>query len=63
MMAEDKISKLEERKRKLEKQIKEEKEKELIKFSKWFFNRYDIENSNEAKKIINELEVSPDIRS
>ena len=55
-MAESKINKLEERKRKLEEQIRDEKEKDLLKFAKWFYSKYNIDNSNEAKNIVNNYE-------
>lgn len=51
-MAENKLSKLEERKKKLEEQIKEEKEKDLLKFAKWFYSKYDVDNYNDAKEIV-----------
>lgn len=51
-MAQNKLSVLEERKRKLEEQIKEEKEKDLIKFAKWFYSKYDVDNYNDAKELV-----------
>lgn len=54
-MAQNKLSVLEERKRKLEEQIKEEKEKDLIKFAKWFYSKYDVDNYNDAKELVSML--------
>lgn len=51
-MAQNKLSVLEERKRKLEEQIKEEKDKDLVKFAKWFYSKYDVDNYNDAKEIV-----------
>ena len=51
-MAQNKLSVLEERKKKLEEQIKEEKEKDLIKFAKWFYSKYDVDNYNDAKELV-----------
>ncbi|AQR26682.1 TPA: hypothetical protein O1I00_002633 [Staphylococcus aureus] len=47
------IEKMIEQKEKLQEKIKKEKEKEYIKFGRWFFNKTSINSSSEAKKYIN----------
>ncbi|HDJ3115580.1 TPA: hypothetical protein PP869_002176 [Staphylococcus aureus] len=48
------IQKMLEQKEKLQEKIKEEKKKEYEKFGRWFFNKFKINRSADAKKIINE---------
>lgn len=48
------IQKMIEQKEKLNQKIKEQKRKEHEKFGRWFFNKYKIHKSSEAKKFINE---------
>ncbi|MDK4126789.1 hypothetical protein O0F79_12215 [Staphylococcus pseudintermedius] len=47
------IQKMLEQKEKLQMKIKEEKKKEYEKFGRWFFNKFDVNRSADAKKIIN----------
>lgn len=54
-MTKNKLDVLEEKKRKLEEQIKEEKEKDLIRFSKWFYSEFDVNNYNDAKEKVSNL--------
>lgn len=54
-MAKDKLTQLEERKRKLEEQIKEEKEKDLLRFAKWFYSNNNVDNYNDAKELVTML--------
>ncbi|HDI7568259.1 TPA: hypothetical protein PO290_002362, partial [Staphylococcus aureus] len=48
------IQKMLEQKEKLQEKIKEEKKKEYEKFGRWFFNKFNVNRSADAKKIINE---------
>ena len=48
------IQKMLEQKEKLQEKIKEEKKKEYEKFGRWFFNKFNVNSSADAKKIINE---------
>nr|WP_172686096.1 hypothetical protein [Staphylococcus epidermidis]AKJ75154.1 hypothetical protein [Staphylococcus epidermidis] len=48
------IQKMLEQKEKLQEIIKEEKRKEYEKFGRWFFNKFNVHRSADAKKIINE---------
>lgn len=48
------IQKMLEQKEKLQEKIKEEKKKEYEKFGRWFFNKFNVSRSADAKKIINE---------
>ncbi|HHC8282305.1 TPA: hypothetical protein ACN3M6_002622 [Staphylococcus aureus] len=48
------IQKMLEQKEKLQEKIKEEKKKEYEKFGRWFFNKFNVNRSTDAKKIINE---------
>lgn len=54
-MAKDKLTQLEEKKKKLEEQIKEEKEKDLVRFAKWFYSNYNVDNHNDAKELVTML--------
>lgn len=54
-MAKDKLTQLEERKKKLEEQIKEEKEKDLLRFAKWFYSNNNVDNYNDAKELVTML--------
>ena len=47
------IQKMLEQKEKLQEKIKEEKKKEYEKFGRWFFNKFKVNRSADAKKIIN----------
>lgn len=48
------IQKMLEQKEKLQEKIKEEKRKEYEKFGRWFFNKFNVNRSADAKKIINQ---------
>ncbi|MDU0435914.1 MULTISPECIES: hypothetical protein [Staphylococcus] len=48
------IQKMLEQKEKLQEKIKQEKKKEYEKFGRWFFNKFNVNRSADAKKIINE---------
>ncbi|EOD8330682.1 hypothetical protein ACJQ8D_002636 [Staphylococcus aureus] len=55
------IDKMIEQKKKLQEKIKKEKEKEYVKFGRWFFNKLNINSSAEAKKIVNKYLLNKDI--
>lgn len=55
------IDKMIEQKKKLQEKIKKEKEKEYVKFGRWFFNKLNINSSAEAKKIVNKDLLYKDI--
>ena len=57
------IDKMIEQKKKLQEKIKKEKEKEYVKFGRWFFNKLNISSSAEAKKIVNKDLLNKDINS
>ena len=57
------IDKMIEQKKKLQEKIKKEKEKEYVKFGRWFFNKLNINSSAEAKKIVNKDLLNKDINS
>ncbi|HCY1831704.1 TPA: hypothetical protein O1H79_002715 [Staphylococcus aureus] len=57
------IDKMIEQKKKLQEKIKKEKEKEYVKFGRWFFNKFNINSSAEAKKLVNKDLLNKDINS
>lgn len=54
------IQKMLEQKEKLQEKIKEEKKKEYEKFGRWFFNKFNVNRSADAKKIVNENLINND---